>query len=72
MRLDDRTTRNEERTIDKIADIWDIFTMLVKNSQKSDSLGHNATIDEKLEGFRGRCGSVQYISNKRNKYGIKI
>ncbi|XP_022913140.2 piggyBac transposable element-derived protein 4-like [Onthophagus taurus] len=72
MRFDDRSMRNERRKIDKIAAIRDIFTMFVKNSQKSYSLGQNVTIDEKLEGFRGRCGFVQYISNKPNKYGVKI
>lgn len=72
MRFDDRTTRNERRKTDKIAAIRDIFTMLVKNSQKSYSLGQNVTIDEKLEGFRGRCSFVQYIPNKPNKYGVKI
>jgi hypothetical protein len=30
------------------------------------------TTDEKLEAFRGRCGSKQYIPSKPNKYGIKI
>lgn len=29
-------------------------------------------IDEKLEGFGGRCCFVPYISNKPNKYGSKI
>lgn len=72
MRFDDRTTRNERRKTDKLAAIRDIFTMLVKNSQKSYSLGENVTIDEKLEGFRGRCGFVQYIPSKPNKYGVKI
>lgn len=72
MRFDDRTTRDDRRKIDKLAAIRNIFTMLVRNSQKSYSLGQNVTIDEKLEGFRGRCGFIQYIPNKPNKYGIKI
>lgn len=71
MRFEDTTTRDEKRKTDKIAAIRVIFTMLVQNSQKSYSLGQNVTIDEKL-GFRGRCGFLQYIPNKPNKYGIKI
>jgi len=35
-------------------------------------MGEYATIDEMLEGFRGRCNFRQYIPNKSNKYGIKI
>lgn len=36
------------------------------------TIGENATIDEMLEGFRGKCNFRQYIPNKPNKYGIKI
>lgn len=31
-----------------------------------------ATIDEKLETFRGRCSFCQYIPSKPAKYGVNI
>ncbi|KAJ8926975.1 hypothetical protein NQ314_020616 [Rhamnusium bicolor] len=36
------------------------------------SPSENVTIDEKLEGLRGRCSFRQYIPSKPNKYRIKI
>ena len=45
---------------------------IINNCQKYYSVGENVTIDEKLEEFRGRCGFIQYIPKKSNKYGIKI
>jgi hypothetical protein len=49
-----------------------LFAAFVENCKKYYSLGENVTFDEKLEAFRGRCGSKQYIPSKPNKYGIKI
>ena len=49
-----------------------ICSASVSNCQNCYSLGENVTIDEKLEGFRGRCSFIQYIPSKPNKYGIKI
>jgi ribosome biogenesis protein Nip4 len=46
--------------------------VFVENCKKCYSLGQNVNIDEKLEAFRGRCGSKEYIPAKPNKYGIKI
>lgn len=72
LRFDDKITREERKKTDRLAAIREIFTIFVANCQKCYTLGENVTIDEKLEGFRGRCIFKQYIPNKPNKYGIKI
>jgi len=45
---------------------------LCRRCKENYTVGENRTIDEMLEGFRGRCSFLQYIPNKPNKYGIKI
>jgi hypothetical protein len=72
LRFDDRTTREQRCPLDRLALIRELFDRFVKNCQQNYSPGENVTIDEKLEGFRGRCGFVQYIPSKPRKYGIKI
>lgn len=71
-RFDDVTTRNMRMQYDKLAAVREVFELFVTNCQKNYSAGQNITVDEKLEGFRGRCGFIQYIPSKPNKYGIKI
>lgn len=71
-RFDNIYTREERRSQDKLAPAREMFEMFIKNCQKSFSVGEDVTIDEKLEGFRGRCSFRQYIPSKPNKYGIKI
>ncbi|KAL4143281.1 hypothetical protein QTP88_005632 [Uroleucon formosanum] len=44
----------------------------IRNDFRGYNKGEYCTIDEMLEGFRGRCKFRQYIVNKPNKYGIKI
>ncbi|XP_063924667.1 piggyBac transposable element-derived protein 4-like [Zophobas morio] len=72
LRFDDIDTRAERKSLDKLAPIRELFTAVVDNCKKNYSLSHSTTIDEKLEGFRGRCSFRQYIPSKPNKYGIKI
>lgn len=72
LRFDDREARVKNNEKDKLAPIREIFEKMVHNCRSSYSLGQNCTIDEKLEGFRGRCSFKQYIPSKPNKYGIKI
>ncbi|CAJ0955096.1 unnamed protein product [Ranitomeya imitator] len=72
LRFDDRTTRTERKTHDRLAPIRDIFQRFVVNCKQSYYPGENLTIDEMLPGFRGRCAFRQYIPSKPNKYGIKI
>ncbi|XP_019891791.2 uncharacterized protein LOC109612283 [Musca domestica] len=72
IRFDDVNTRMERRKLDKLAPIREIFEMFNQNCEKNFSCGSYITVDEKLEGFRGRCSFRQYIPNKPAKYGIKI
>lgn len=72
LRFDNKNTREERKIHDKIAPIREIFTLFVENCKKHYSSGQNVTIDEKLEGFRGKCSFKQFIPSKPNKYGIKI
>lgn len=72
LRFDDKQNREERQQTDKLAPIRDIFDAFVSNCKKCYSLSEYATVDEKLEAFRGRCGFRQYIPSKPNKYGIKI
>jgi len=72
LRFDDITTRNERRSVDKLAPIRNIFNGFVQKCQENYVVGEYTTIDEILESFRGRCNFRQYIRNKPAKYGIKI
>nr|CAI5818115.1 unnamed protein product [Callosobruchus analis] len=72
IRTDNKNTREERCKKDKLAAIRDIFDSFVLNCQKNYTICEYATIDEKLEAFRGRCSFRQYIPSKPNKYGIKI
>lgn len=72
IRTDDKNTRDQRRETDKLAPIRKIFDSFVQNCQKHYTISEYATIDEKLEAFRGRSNLKQYIPSKPNKYGIKI
>jgi len=72
LRFDDIGTRATRKQIDKLAPIRTLFDNFVTRCQNNYTVGENVTIDEMLEGFRGRCSFRQYIPNKPNKYGIKI
>ncbi|KAJ8953863.1 hypothetical protein NQ314_007203 [Rhamnusium bicolor] len=71
LRFDNKDTREERRTIDKLAPIRDFFDIFNQNCTDGYSPSEYMTIDEKLEGFRGK-GGRQYIPSKPNRYGIKI
>ncbi|XP_030757812.1 piggyBac transposable element-derived protein 1-like [Sitophilus oryzae] len=72
LRFDNISTRAERKKIDKLAPIRDIFEKFQERCQACYTPSENCTIDEMLEGVRGRCSFRQYISSKPNKYGIKI
>lgn len=72
LRFDDKNTRETRRKVDKLAAIREVFTVFIENCQKHYHIGQNATVDEMLPSFRGRCSFRQYIPSKPNKYGIKI
>lgn len=71
-RFDDVNTRESRKVQDKLAPIREFFDLFVTNCKQSYSVGQDVTVDEKLEGFRGKCSFRQYIPSKPNKYGIKI
>lgn len=71
-RFDDKRTREERKKVDKLAPIRELFDMFLNNCKACYSISQNATVDEKLEGFRGKCPFRQYIPSKPNRYGIKI
>lgn len=72
VRTDDNNAREKRRQYEKLAGIRDIFDSFVQNCQKHYIISEYATIDEKLEAFRGHCSFRQHIASKPNKYGIKI
>ncbi|KAJ8931810.1 hypothetical protein NQ314_015206 [Rhamnusium bicolor] len=72
LRFDNKQTREERKKIDKFAPIREFFDLFLGNCKTGYSPSENVTIDEKLEGFRGRCSFRQYIPSKSNKNGIKI
>lgn len=72
LRFDDINTRSERKKFDKLAPIRTIFDGFVDRCKLNYTIGEYCTIDEMLEGFRGKCNFRQYIPNKPNKYGIKI
>lgn len=72
IRMDDKETRPQRQQMDKLAAVRDIFDSFVSRCQRNYSISQFATVDEKLEAFRGRCSFKQYIPSKPNKYGIKI
>ncbi|XP_030758010.1 piggyBac transposable element-derived protein 3-like [Sitophilus oryzae] len=72
IRFDDSDTREERRDIDNLAPIRELFEHINQRCSACYTVGIFTTIDEMLEGFRGRCKFRQYIANKPAKYGIKI
>lgn len=72
LRLDNVTSRDTRKKIDKLAAVREFFTNFNENCQSAYVVGEYVTIDEKLEKFRGRCSFRQYIPSKPAKYGIKI
>lgn len=72
IQFDNKHTRDARKKIDNLAPIGKIFDCFVNSCISSCTPGEYLTIDEMLEGFRGRCKFRQYISNKPDKDGIKI
>lgn len=72
LRFDDLHSRDQRKKLDKLAPIRDIFDQFVDRCKNNYVHSEYVTVDEKLEGFRGRCSFRQYIPSKPNKYGIKI
>lgn len=72
IRFDDARTRLQQKALDKVAPIRDLFETLVEKCKANFAVSEYLTIDEMLEAFRGRCGFRQYIQNKPARYGLKI
>lgn len=72
LRFDDKSSREDRKKLDNFAPVREIFDKFVGNCKKSYSMSEYATVDEKLEAFRGRCLFRMYIPSKPSKYGIKI
>ncbi|GFS17067.1 PiggyBac transposable element-derived protein 4 [Elysia marginata] len=72
LRFDDKSTRQSRRARDAFApfrEIWDDFNL---NLGKEYIPGPMLTVDEQLMPWRGRCGFLQYLPSKPDKYGLKI
>ncbi|XP_054159677.1 piggyBac transposable element-derived protein 4-like [Oppia nitens] len=57
---------------DKLALFSNIFTEFRKVCRQNYEMSTNATIDEMLRPFRGRCQFKQYMPKKPAKYGLKF
>lgn len=72
LRFDNRSTRANRRSYDKLAPIRKFFDKFNDVCESVYSSGENVTIVEKLEAFHGRCSFRQYIPSKPAKYGLKV
>ncbi|XP_023222340.1 uncharacterized protein LOC111623851 [Centruroides sculpturatus] len=72
LRFDDKNTRKKRLQTDKLAAVRDIIDPFVEGCRKNYCISEFCTIDEKLEGFKGKCGFIRYMPKKPNKYGIEI
>lgn len=72
LRFDNAQDRNERKNADPAAAISELLEKFNKNSQAAYTMGANATIDEMLVAFRGRCRFKMYMPSKPAKYGLKM
>jgi len=72
IRFDDVRTRLQRAETDKLAAVRELQNNFIKNSQQAYNVGEFLTIDEMLVAFRGRCGFIQYMTKKPDRYGLKI
>lgn len=71
-RFDDKTTRKERRSVDKLAPIRQLMDNFVDKCSKTYNTSPYVCVDETLVGFRGKCPFRVYIPSKPDKYGIKV
>lgn len=72
LRFDDKSTRRERLSTDKLAHIRHIWDLFVLNCKRAFTPYETVTVDEQLVSFRGRCSFKQYIKSKPARYGLKI
>lgn len=64
LRFDDKCTRNQRRSQDKLAAIRELWESFIQKCRDMYKCGIHVTIDEQLIGFRGRCPFWMYIPSK--------
>lgn len=64
LRFDNTDTREERRSLDKLAPVREIVDNFNQKCKIHYSVGEFVTLDEMLLGFRGRCSFKMYIPNK--------
>ncbi|KAK7099729.1 piggyBac transposable element-derived protein 4-like isoform X2 [Littorina saxatilis] len=72
MRFDDKSTRSARREKDQFAPFRDMWTDFMKALSSHYIAGPLLTVDEQLVPFRGRCGFLQYLPSKPDRYGMKV
>lgn len=72
LRFDNAETRIQRKALDLAAPISNVFQRLIENFQRHYNIGANATVDEMLIAYRGRCSFRMYMPRKPAKYGIKV
>jgi len=70
--FDDKTTRNQQRSTDKLASIRDVFESTISRFQKAYTPNEHITTDKQLVVFRGKYPFSVFIQSKPGKYGIKL
>ncbi|XP_038553198.1 piggyBac transposable element-derived protein 4-like [Micropterus salmoides] len=71
LRFDDRETRAQRRSSDKLAAVRELWDRWADRLPYMYNPGPDVTVDEQLVPFRGRCPFRQYMPSKPAKYGIK-
>ena len=72
LRFDLRSTSSVRLQTDRFAPISDIWNRFVDNSISCYKPRENITIDEQLFPTKSCCRFIQYMSNKSNKFGLKL
>ena len=72
IRANDKTTRNQLRSTDKLAPIRNVFESIISTFQMAYTPNEHIIIDEQLVLFRGTCLFHMFIKSKPGKYGIKL
>lgn len=74
IRFDDRQTRESrfELSQDKFEPIREIFDAVNVSFLQNYAPGTHITVDERMVGFRGRCGFRVYMKSKPDRYGMKL
>ena len=73
-RFDDKATRKEKQSVDKLAPIRLMMDNFVDKCAKAYDFtaSPHVCVDETLVGFCGKCPFRVYIPSKPDKYGIKV